>query len=126
MSKHILYGRGSVRPYLYGKLDLPDFVREVFGAKEIERIPAGAGFHIEAQIGDSMIVIEASGSFPAGAELTRNSTYVYVENVDAAYRRALEMGATSISPPEQKPYKERGCGVTDSFGNTWWIATYTG
>jgi PhnB protein len=126
MSKHILYGRGSVRPYLYGKLDLPDFVREVFGAKEIERIRSGSGFHIEAQIGDSMIVIEAGESFPPGAKVTQNSTYVYVADVDAAYQRALKMGATSIAPPEDKPYKERGCGVKDSFGNTWWIATYTG
>ena len=67
MSKHIRHGKGSVRPYLYGNPDLPDFVREVFGAKELERLTdPGTGYHIEAQIGDSMIVIEAGESFPAG------------------------------------------------------------
>ena len=127
MSKHIRHGKGSVRPYLYGKLDLPDFVREVFGAKEIERLeyPKG-GFHIEAQIGDSVIVIEAGESFPPGAGLTKNSIYVYVENVDAAYQRAIQMGAISIEAPQDKPYQERACGVRDSFGNTWYISTYTG
>ncbi len=38
--------------------------------------------------------------------------------------RALEAGAASITPPEVKPYRERQCGVQDSFGNTWWISTY--
>jgi PhnB protein len=122
MSKHIRHGRCSVRPYLYGKPDLPNFVREVFGAKELERIAVAKGFHIEAAIGDSMIVMEAAESFPPGA--TQNSVYVYVEDVDAAYRRALELGAISITPPADKPYQERQCGVKDSFGNTWWISTH--
>jgi PhnB protein len=123
MSKHIRHGRCSVRPYLYGNPDLPNFVREVFGAKEVERhaYPNG-GYHIEAEIGDSMIVMEAAESFPPGA--TQNSVYVYVEDVDAAYRRALELGATSITPPADKPYQERQCGVKDSFGNVWWISTH--
>ena len=127
MNKHIHLGRCSARPYLYGKLDLPEFVREVFGAKELERhtYPNG-GHHIEAEIGDSIIVIEAAASFPSGSGVTKNSTYVYVDNVDAAYQRAIALGATSVSAPEDKPYRERGCGVKDSFGNTWWIATYTG
>ena len=126
MSNHIRHGRGTVRPFIYGKLDLPDFVREVFGAKEIERLEAAGGLHIDAQIGDSFIVIAANDAFPAAVSPTRNAIYVYVDNVDAAYKRALEMGATSIAPPENKPYQERGCGVKDSFGNTWYIATYTG
>src|SRR5690348_6211950 len=98
MSKYIRHGRGSVRPYLYGNLDLPDFVREVLGAKEVERLKSGSGFHIEVLIGDSVVVIEAGESFPPNAGLTRASIYVYVDNVDAAYKRAMEMGATSIAP----------------------------
>jgi PhnB protein len=116
-----------VRAYVYGNLDLPDFVREVFGAKEVARhaFPNG-GFHLEEEIGDSIIVIEAAKSFPATSGVTKNSIYVYVENVDEAYKRALEMGAISIAAPEDKPYQERACGVKDSFGNTWYISTYTG
>jgi PhnB protein len=127
MSKHIHLGRGSVRTYLYGKHDLPDFVSEVFGARELERhtFPNG-GHHVEAEIGDSIIVVEAAESFPSGVRPTRNSIYVYVADVDAAYKRALEMGATSITPPEKKPYQEHACGVKDRFGNIWYISTYIG
>jgi PhnB protein len=52
------------------------------------------------------------------------SVYVYVSDVDAAYGRAMEAGAEEVAPPEDKPYGERVAGVKDSFGNTWWIATY--
>jgi PhnB protein len=47
-----------------------------------------------------------------------------VDDVDAAYERAVEAGAQSLAEPEDKPYDERSAGVKDSFGNTWWIATY--
>jgi len=123
--KYMRHGMGAVRPYTYCNLDLLDFVREVFAAEELERLPVRDGFHVEARIGDSMIVFEA-GSFPPTASVTRNSIYVYVPDVDAAYKRAMERGATSISAPENKPYQERACGVKDTFGNTWYIATYTG
>jgi uncharacterized glyoxalase superfamily protein PhnB len=63
--------------------------------------------------------------FPEGVA-TRASIYVYVEDADAAYARALGNGATSISPPEDKPYGERAGGVRDSFGNVWYISTYLG
>jgi PhnB protein len=51
--------------------------------------------------------------------------YVYVPDVDAAYRRALELGATSVAEPEQKPYAEYAGGVRDVSGNTWYIASCT-
>lgn len=127
MSNHIRHGKGSVRPYIYGRLDLPDFVREVFGAQEIERLgyPEG-GFHIEAQIGDSVIVMEAGESFSSQSGATKNSIYVYVDKVDAAYQRAIAIGATSLAAPEDKPYQERAGSVNDSFGNIWYISTYRG
>jgi PhnB protein len=120
---HIRHGIGTVRPYLYGYLDLLDFVKQVFGAEELERVEARKGFHIEVKIGDSVVVLEV-GEPPATA--TRGSVYVYVPDVDAAYDRALRAGATSLAEPTDKPYQERGAGVLDTFGNTWWIATYTG
>src|SRR5262249_49187277 len=51
---------------------------------------------------------------------------VYVENVDATYRRAIETGAVSIGEPVDQPYGERGAGVKDSSGNVWYIATAHG
>ena len=123
-TKHIRHGVGSVRPYLYGRLDMLELVRRAFGAVELERLEAGKGFHVEAKIGDSMIVMEVSDpSHPSGKPA---SIYVYIDDVDAAYQRALAAGATSIAAPEDKPDQERAAGVKDSFGNIWWIATYTG
>jgi PhnB protein len=71
-----------------------------------------------------MLVLEASDAW--SSPKPPQSVYVYVEDVDATYARAMAMGAASISEPNLKPYKERACGVRDRFGNTWYIATYTG
>ena len=49
--------------------------------------------------------------------------YLYVPNVDATYRRALEAGATSTSQPADQAYGDRTAAVTDVFGNQWYIAT---
>jgi PhnB protein len=122
---HIRHGTGSVRPYVYGNLDLPELIKHAFDAEELERLPTPGGFHIEAKIGDSMVVLEV-GKFPAGASPTTASIYVYVTDVDKAYQRALQAGGTSIGAPEDKPYQERAAGVKDSFGNCWYIATYKG
>lgn len=122
-ASYVRHGVGTVRPYVYGDVDLIDFVQQVFGAVELERVALGArSFHVEAAIGDSVIVLEVGDPPPASAAPA--SIYVYVPDVDAAYGRALEAGATEISPPEDKPYDERAAGVKDGFGNTWWIATY--
>lgn len=123
-TKHIRHGVGSVRPYLYGKPDMAAMVKRAFGAVELERLSAGGGFHIEAKIGDSIIVMEVSDPPHPGGKPA--SIYVYVDDVDGAYNRALTAGATSIAAPEDKPYQERAAGVKDSFGNIWYIATYTG
>ncbi len=72
--------------------------------------------HAEIFIGESTLMIaeasEAWGVNTAGM-------FVYVADADTAYARALDRGATSIIPPNDQPYG-RTCGVTDTFGNTWW------
>ena len=96
------HGFGAARPYLHDYPDQSDFVKHVFGAVEIERVEMGPkSFHVECQIGDSIVVLEAGD--PPHPSATLASVYVYVEDVDAAYRRALEFGATSIAEPEDKP-----------------------
>jgi len=121
--KFVRHDMGTVRPYLYGPNDLLDFVTEVFGAEALERNVTGKGAHVEARIGDSVIVLEL-GEPPTTA--TRASVYVYVEDVDAAYQRALQTGATSLAEPQDKPYGERNAGVKDMFGNIWWIGATLG
>jgi uncharacterized glyoxalase superfamily protein PhnB len=52
------------------------------------------------------------------------SIYLYVQDTDAAYRRALEAGATSLMEPADQFYGDRSAGVKDSQGNIWWIGTH--
>jgi PhnB protein len=72
--------------------------------------------HAEIFIGESTLMIaEASDAWAVNTA----GMFVYVTDVDAAYARALERGATSIMPPADQSYG-RSCGVTDPFGNVWW------
>ena len=48
---------------------------------------------------------------------------VYVKDVDATYRRALDAGAVSIQEPVKKQDEDKRGGVKDGGGTTWWIAT---
>ena len=119
---YIRQGMGAVRAYLYGNADLPEFVRQVFGGEEVERADYDdQSAHVEMRIADSVLVIEAGVTHETA---TRASVYVYVPDVDAAYQRALQLGATSVAEPADKPYGDRNAGVRDSFGNTWWIGTH--
>lgn len=123
---HVRHGFGTVRPYLYGPYELPEFLTTVFGAKEIERHEQRdrRAAHVELILGDSVIVVEAGEQLP-GYELTKASVYVYVEDVDLVYDSAVELGAETISAPEDQFYGERSCGF-NAFENTWWVSTYTG
>jgi PhnB protein len=122
--KYIRHGFGSVRPYIYGHLDLLAFVQEVFDAQVVEKV-GDTSVDAEVKIGDSMLALALGDQFPADL-LTRASIYVYVNDVDVVYARALQAGATSLRQPKNKPYQERTAGVRDTFGNIWWIATYVG
>lgn len=91
----------------------------------IKRVFDAAGeFHesrpAELAIGDSMIMvsgIEPRTSFPA-------FLYVYVEDVDKVYQRALKAGAKSIETPREMPYGDRRAMIEDRWSNLWQIATY--
>lgn len=120
--KHVRHGFGTVRPYVYGGLDVAKFAAEVLGGVELVRHAfSDSAFHLEYQIGDSVLVLEASD--PPHASATASSVYVYVEDVDAVFLQAMVFGAVSIAKPADQPYGERVAGVQDSFGNTWWLAT---
>jgi PhnB protein len=100
---------------------LIDFLKRAFGAEEIARHEAGgAVVHAQLRFGDSILEMsEAHGQYPP----MPCAIHYYVPDVDAAYQRAVAAGALSISAPADQPYGERSAGVTDSHGNTWYLAT---
>jgi len=72
------------------------------------------------RIGDSVVMVSGSGPRdPSPAFL-----YLYVDDCDATYRRALEAGATPVEEPADLPYGDRRAMVKDPCGNDWQIATY--
>ena len=71
-------------------------------------------------MGDSIVMISEAGI----RDPTPAFLYVYVENTDETYRRALEAGARSLEEPSDLPYGDRRGMVEDRWGNTWQIATY--
>ena len=120
-------GFTTITPYLtVQEAGLLDFLTRVFGAVEISRTQGSAGgVHREVRIGNSMIMIGEGG--PEGAVPFRPGEFhVYVEDVDAAFERALAAGATSLGEPADRPYGERAGFVRDAFGNHWFIATHLG
>lgn len=106
---------------------LVDFLRTTFRAEELKRNTAGEayGFYSEVRIGDSMLMI-AGGTAASKGNLP-SALHVYVDDCDAAYRRALDAGAVTLmgamGEPSDRPYGERSAYVEDAFGNYWYIAT---
>jgi PhnB protein len=97
---------------------LVEFLQNVFGATGEYRQAAPS----VVTIGDSVVMISAAGDRrPMPAFL-----YVYVDDTDATYRRALDAGARSLEAPSDMPYGDRRCMVEDRWGNIWQIATYRG
>ncbi len=122
--KPVPEGYHTVTPYLSvnDAEKLLDFLKQAFDAKaHVMQRPDGKIAHAEVQIGDSKIMVadahQASQAMPS-------VLYMYVENVDAVYQRALAAGGTSISEPTTQFYGDRHGGVKDPEGNMWWIATH--
>ena len=120
-------GYTSVAPYLIvdGAERTIEFLMKAFGAAELRRFPAPDGgiMHAEVRIDDTVLMFADSGGPHAAFPVW---LHVYVPDVDATYRRALDAGGTSVQEPVQKDDPDRRGGVKDPAGNTWWIATQVG
>jgi PhnB protein len=99
-------------------------ILEAFEGEELERLTSATGAHVEIKLGDSVLVLEEAESWPTTQP--RQYTYVYLQDVDAAFASAIMLGAEVIAEPADKPYQERTCALRDGFGNTWYLATYLG
>ena len=124
-AKAVPEGYHSVTPYLVvqGAGQLIDFMKAAFGAQEIVRMlqPDGSIGHAEMRIGDSVIMLgEARDQWKAMPTMLN----LYLEDVDAAYARALAAGATPVQEPKDQFYGDRSGGVRDMCGNLWFVATH--
>ncbi|MEO1434622.1 MAG: VOC family protein [Bacteroidota bacterium] len=117
-------GYSRVCPYLMVKETevLRDFLLAVFDAEVINELknPDGTVAHLEVRIVDTVIM---AGRARGGMTATSSTLYVYVEDVDLTYQRALDAGAQSFMAPEEAFYGDRTCAVNDPSGNQWWIAS---
>jgi PhnB protein len=117
-------GYHTVTPFLNvkGTANLIDFLKNALGAEEVMRMPGpdGVVMHAEVNIGNSRLMLSESMGRPASS----SSFYLYVKDVDKAYKRAVAAGATSQSAPTDQFWGDRMATVSDPFGNSWSIATH--
>jgi PhnB protein len=91
-----------------------NFLRAVFGAEGEAR----TGQPSELRIGDSLLMLSEAGE----RDLFPGFLYVYVDDADTVYRRAVSAGAETLEPPMDTPYGDRRAMVRDTFGNVFQIA----
>ena len=109
-----------------------DFYKRAFGAVERFRMPTADGkrlMHAEIMVGDSVIMLmDESPSMDCKSPKILGGTtvymYLYVPDVDAAYRQAVAAGAEGTMPPADMFWGDRFGQVTDPFGHKWQIATH--
>jgi PhnB protein len=123
-------GFRMVTPYLVAENGpaLLEFAKQAFAAEEtFSAVGTAGGLHAEVRIGDSMLMM--GGGIPGHefrATPKTHALHLYVEDVDAVYKKALAAGATSIDEPRDQEYGERSASVKDPAGNIWYIATHKG
>lgn len=124
--KPIPEGYHSVIPYLIvdGAERLIEFMKQAFGATDGHppfKGPGGKIMHAEVRVGDSAVWL--SDSRPEYPPMPSMLT-LFVEDVDATFKRAVEAGATPIREPANQFYGDRTGGIKDPLGNEWWITTH--
>ncbi|HEX2292497.1 MAG TPA: VOC family protein [Gaiellaceae bacterium] len=107
-----------------------EFYTRAFGATERGRMdgPGGSIAHAEIVIGDSIVMLAdpfpmSSTKPPAEIGGTSSSIFIYTEDVDSLYRRAIDAGAISVMEPEDMFWGDRFATITDPFGHVWNLAT---
>lgn len=121
---YIPEGYGTVFPYLMvdDMTRFVDFVKNVFDAKELGRttLPNGRVANCRLRIGTTSFMASAGSE---GFKPMPAMHYIYVEDTDATFAKALKHGATKVMDPADMPYDDRQAGVIDPCGNYWWIST---
>jgi PhnB protein len=131
--KPIPDGYHSVQPYLAvdDAAKAIDWYKQALGATERFRMdgPGGSIGHAELQIGDSVFMLsdpfpQASTKPPKQLGGTSSSVMLYVEDVDAAVKQAVDAGATVTMEVGDQFWGDRMGSISDPFGHSWSIATH--
>ena len=132
--KAIPEGHHTLTPHLIiqGCSDAIEFYKRAFGAEEVGRMNGPDGksvMHAEMKVGDSRLML--ADEFPAmgvkgpksigGSPVT---LHLYVQDVDAAYDKAIAAGATVVMPVADMFWGDRYGRLRDPFGHEWSIATH--
>jgi PhnB protein len=125
------YPRVTPHLSIAGVVDALEFYERVLGANVRMRMDAPGGLvaHAEIELGGSVIMLgdeavpdsDPSPKTLGGASV---SLFVYVEDVDAVFHRAVEAGAQVVSAPELHFYGDRVATIDDPFGHRWNVATH--
>jgi PhnB protein len=107
-----------------------DFYKQAFGARELSRLPMGDKIgHAELEIGDTRIML--NDEFPDFDNLSPKSRggttfglIIYTDDVDRAFKKAIQAGGTEKMPVEDQFWGDRMGTLTDPFGHKWSIATH--
>jgi PhnB protein len=108
-----------------------DFYKRAFGAQEIMRMPGpdGSLMHAEIKIGDSVLMVSDEQPnmgcrAPVSVGGCTSYVYLYVQDVDAVFKKAVEAGAKVIMPPTDMFWGDRFGQVEDPAGQRWGLATH--
>jgi PhnB protein len=127
-------GYHTVTPNLFvaGAVKAIDFYKKALGAEELMRFPGPDGkiMHAEIKIGDSIVMLadempEQGVKGPKAYGGSSVSLFVYGEDVDAAWKRAVDAGAKPLIPLADQFWGDRSGCVEDPFGHHWWLAQHT-
>jgi PhnB protein len=131
--KPVPEGYHTLAPYLAvdNAAEAIDYYKEAFGAKERVRMeaPGGRIGHAELEIGDSVVMLsdpfpQASTKSPKELGGSSVSVFMYVEDVDAVVKQAVDAGATVLMEVADQFWGDRFGTVQDPFGHTWSVATH--
>jgi PhnB protein len=108
-----------------------EFYKKALGAEELMRMPGPDGkiMHAELKIGDSVIFLsdenpEMGTKSPQTLGGTAGSLYLYVEDVDKAFKRAVDAGGKSTMPVADMFWGDRFGSFLDPFGHNWGLSTH--
>jgi PhnB protein len=123
-------GYHTLTPYLYFDQGAKaiDWYKRAFGATERMRMPGDRPDsigHAELEIGDSVLMMaDMADAAPTKLGRTSVSFVLYVDDVDAAFKKAIGAGATEVQPVEDKFYGDRMGTLRDPFGHEWSLGTH--